>query len=330
MKFHFCSQFLSLLFLHSNRIFRNCHEGAEEPAWMSAVKAELKAGQSKLLEKLLETEIGAKFAHAKYRIISKNEEERKKRFREAEKTPSTFEGVQLIVPRILVKDLRTHSWWGPKVKQLLLDQEQEQAQEVTPKVQMTKKPGPRVLDLNQMLRRSYSNMLDFHLDLKKVARSVHVADKAKAEKELFEEYSKLIRDIFPWFDVANPKANYESQDLIVAEPHVDHAYHVTSDDGDEKKSSGSDPPVWKKSEPRLPPEEDRRKCLLCQRLRDGSSSGAGRLLYFRQNEWLHVNCALWSSEVYEECDGSLQNVGQAQSRGNSLNTVKSRFYRISI
>ena len=34
--------------------------------------------------------------------------------------------------------------------------------------------------------------------------------------------------------------------------------------------------------------------------------------------WVHVNCALWSSEVYEEVDGSLQNVGQALSRGSRL------------
>ena len=31
-----------------------------------------------------------------------------------------------------------------------------------------------------------------------------------------------------------------------------------------------------------------------------------------------MNCALWSSEVYEEVDGSLQNVGQALSRGSRL------------
>ena len=42
-------------------------------------------------------------------------------------------------------------------------------------------------------------------------------------------------------------------------------------------------------------------------------------MHFRHNEWVHVNCALWSSEVYEEVDGSLQNVGQALTRGLKLN-----------
>ena len=184
----------------------------------------------------------------------------------------------------------------------------EQDIKVTPQ-----KTEEKVLDLNQMLKKSYLNMLDFHLDLKKVMHSVN---NEKDQLDLNEEYSKLIRDIFPWFDVTNPKANYESQDVIVDEPHIDHIYCNNKQlmDGE----SGLNPPEWKKSEPKLPPEEDIRKCLLCHRLRDGSSAGVGRLLYFRQNEWLHVNCALWSSEVYEECDGSLHNVGQAQSRGNYL------------
>lgn len=32
----------------------------------------------------------------------------------------------------------------------------------------------------------------------------------------------------------------------------------------------------------------------------------------------HFSCALWSSEVYEEVDGSLQNVPQALNRGPKL------------
>ena len=32
----------------------------------------------------------------------------------------------------------------------------------------------------------------------------------------------------------------------------------------------------------------------------------------RYNEWVHVNCGLWSSEVYETMDGSLINVTQVE------------------
>lgn len=45
---------------------------------------------------------------------------------------------------------------------------------------------------------------------------------------------------------------------------------------------------------------------------------AGRLLYIGQNEWSHVNCALWSAEVFEEEDGSLKNVHVAVIRGKQL------------
>ncbi|XP_064257916.1 LOW QUALITY PROTEIN: histone-lysine N-methyltransferase 2B-like [Passer domesticus] len=44
----------------------------------------------------------------------------------------------------------------------------------------------------------------------------------------------------------------------------------------------------------------------------------GRLLYLGQNEWAHVNCALWSAEVFEEGDGTLRNVHAAVARGRQM------------
>lgn len=41
-------------------------------------------------------------------------------------------------------------------------------------------------------------------------------------------------------------------------------------------------------------------------------------MYIGQNEWTHVNCALWSAEVYEDDDGSLKNVHMAVLRGKQL------------
>ena len=61
---------------------------------------------------------------------------------------------------------------------------------------------------------------------------------------------------------------------------------------------------------------DLRICQFCGQ--HGGHGEAGRLLHVRLRDWVHVNCALWSSEVYEEVDGSLQNVGQALSRGSKL------------
>lgn len=53
--------------------------------------------------------------------------------------------------------------------------------------------------------------------------------------------------------------------------------------------------------------------LLCVWFQEG-----GRLLYIGQNEWTHVNCALWSAEVFEDDDGSLKNVHMAVIRGKQL------------
>ena len=45
---------------------------------------------------------------------------------------------------------------------------------------------------------------------------------------------------------------------------------------------------------------------------------AGRLLPCGVGEWVHVNCAVWSAEVYEECSGALCAVHTAISRGKML------------
>uniref|UniRef100_A0A8D9AWF3 Histone-lysine N-methyltransferase trithorax n=1 Tax=Cacopsylla melanoneura TaxID=428564 RepID=A0A8D9AWF3_9HEMI len=65
-------------------------------------------------------------------------------------------------------------------------------------------------------------------------------------------------------------------------------------------------------------EEDKRPCVLCKKQGEGIDSLEGRLLYCGQNEWVHCNCALWSSEVFEEVDGSLQNIHSAIKRSKFI------------
>ncbi|KAG8434544.1 hypothetical protein GDO86_012790 [Hymenochirus boettgeri] len=64
--------------------------------------------------------------------------------------------------------------------------------------------------------------------------------------------------------------------------------------------------------------EDNRQCALCLKYGDENANDAGRLLYIGQDEWIHVNCALWSAEVFEDDDGSLKNVHMAVIRGKQL------------
>ncbi|MEQ2224420.1 hypothetical protein ILYODFUR_007245 [Ilyodon furcidens] len=76
--------------------------------------------------------------------------------------------------------------------------------------------------------------------------------------------------------------------------------------------------------PELPPPPppgvtDNRQCVLCLHYGDQNTNDCGRLLYIGQNEWAHVNCALWSAEVFEDDDGALKNVHTAVLRGRQTN-----------
>lgn len=48
------------------------------------------------------------------------------------------------------------------------------------------------------------------------------------------------------------------------------------------------------------------------------TDGAARLLNLDLDTWVHLNCALWSSEVYETQAGALINVEQARQRGRTI------------
>ena len=63
---------------------------------------------------------------------------------------------------------------------------------------------------------------------------------------------------------------------------------------------------------------DTRKCQLCGYYGDDESASAGRLLCCGLDEWVHINCGLWSAEVFEDDDGKLQNVQTAISRGKQM------------
>lgn len=54
--------------------------------------------------------------------------------------------------------------------------------------------------------------------------------------------------------------------------------------------------------------EDTRKCVLCHEYGDGDSDGPARLLNLFIDGWVHLNCALWSLDVYELANGALMNV----------------------
>ncbi|KAF5906764.1 histone-lysine N-methyltransferase 2D isoform X1, partial [Clarias magur] len=60
---------------------------------------------------------------------------------------------------------------------------------------------------------------------------------------------------------------------------------------------------------------DKRKCCFCHEEGDGATDGSARLLNIDVDLWVHLNCALWSTEVYETQGGALINVEVALRRG---------------
>lgn len=48
-----------------------------------------------------------------------------------------------------------------------------------------------------------------------------------------------------------------------------------------------------------PLPEDRRMCVLCHQIGDMETNMASRLLNHDVDKWVHLNCALWSTEVYK-------------------------------
>ncbi|KAI6214634.1 hypothetical protein M3Y94_00291700 [Aphelenchoides besseyi] len=64
--------------------------------------------------------------------------------------------------------------------------------------------------------------------------------------------------------------------------------------------------------------EDTRSCGFCGGIGDGEQGLTGRLLNIDANEWVHVNCALWSPEVHETEAGALFNVNSALRRARTV------------
>ncbi|AWP21535.1 putative histone-lysine N-methyltransferase 2B-like [Scophthalmus maximus] len=205
-----------------------------------------------------------------------------------------------------------------------------------------------VCDLQVMEKKfevgGYDSIKAFHMDVISVMR------KRMKDEELFPEdqrptsqarahYVKLVQRVFAWFPPRLLKKwNSFSEEFpsamlpeAVLPPSKEHSYAQWLERTYQPKESRG--PQSGKSVSLLSSlstqqsdvkgglkstkTEDVRQCTLCQQYGDSAPVDAGRLLYLGQNEWAHINCCLWSAEVYED-NSALLRVHSAVSRGRHL------------
>ena len=63
---------------------------------------------------------------------------------------------------------------------------------------------------------------------------------------------------------------------------------------------------------------DKRICIFCHQIGDHEENGPSRMLTIDVDKWAHLNCSLWSDEVYETMNGALINVDIAYKKCANL------------
>lgn len=185
--------------------------------------------------------------------------------------------------------------------------------------------SPSLLDIKKRVNSDgYVSLKDFNHDMREVIQRT-------TNDDLNSIYMDLFSETFPWFDCKN---NCLQPNLAVEGEQEDTESLKDVDILDNRVSTAvqSIEKPMDQVVPKLEPNGDKfeedllefypvvdsRVCVLCKSTGDGSPAMEGRLLYCGQNDWIHSNCALWSAEVFEEIDGSLQNVHSAISRGKMI------------
>uniref|UniRef100_A0A087XLY9 [histone H3]-lysine(4) N-methyltransferase n=1 Tax=Poecilia formosa TaxID=48698 RepID=A0A087XLY9_POEFO len=170
----------------------------------------------------------------------------------------------------------------------------------------------------------YTTLKMFHEDVvqvirKRLEQEDHLPEEQRPTALARSYYLKLLEEVFNWFNSQDPKLwNLSTKDVpagmlstAVHPPTTEHVYAQWQ----ERKESR--PPLSLLQDDNGQ-QNDERQCSLCQKYGDLKPNEAGRLLYLGQNEWAHVNCCLWSAEVFEEDNGSLLHVHSAVTRGRLM------------
>uniref|UniRef100_A0A6F9DG44 [histone H3]-lysine(4) N-methyltransferase n=1 Tax=Phallusia mammillata TaxID=59560 RepID=A0A6F9DG44_9ASCI len=195
---------------------------------------------------------------------------------------------------------------------------------------VTKRPHDLFAVRFAVHNRRYKSLNAFYADVRAILVSVPNDEDRRAVMAAFKEEAG---NVFPWFnfetgrirDVDDVPENLLPHATMPPIPEHDYAQWLDKDITLTPGTPISTPNKYinspLKSERWSSPSkdaEDLRQCIFCIKYGDDKPMNGGRLLYCGQDEWTHVNCALWSAEVFEQHDGSLQNVHSAASRGKMM------------
>ncbi|KAJ0055082.1 hypothetical protein NL108_009016 [Boleophthalmus pectinirostris] len=200
--------------------------------------------------------------------------------------------------------------------------------------------GHSVCDLQAVEKKFKSAVYDsvktFHADVASVLRKWQKEEEALPEDQrrtsaAKDHYVKLMERIFVWFPQSHLKncnsfsEQYPSGMLpeAVLPPSKEHSYAQWMERSYQQRAPLSNLSTLALQtrgfvhDHEYNKTKDGRQCMLCQQSGDAAPCDQGRLLYMGQNEWAHINCCLWSAEVYED-NGALLQVHSAVSRGRHL------------
>lgn len=156
----------------------------------------------------------------------------------------------------------------------------------------------------------YISLSEFNYDMNNVIMSSNC-------DELLFAYKEILSEQFPWFQNETKACT----DALEEDMFDACAYSQNADDverGDHQVPVIDLPDTIDNCLYVEDFKNDQRACMFCKKVGEGDSSHESRLLYCGHNQWVHTNCAMWSAEVFEEIDGSLQNVHSAISRGRKI------------
>ncbi|XP_046805122.1 histone-lysine N-methyltransferase trithorax [Lucilia cuprina] len=176
---------------------------------------------------------------------------------------------------------------------------------------------------------NYVSLAEFNYDMNLVIQQANCDD-------LVIVYKEILSEQFPWFqNETQACTDALEEDMYEAaggayglntsgESESDYnmdclpSSQEQQDDQDRSALLAELPPDLEEQLYNIKSRTDSRICLFCRRTGEGLPGEESRLLYCGHDCWVHTNCALWSAEVFEEIDGSLQNVHSAVARGRMI------------